>query len=108
MKLSEYTKNIETAASLSRRLSLNPALITQWKVGSRDCPSKRCIQIERATGGQVMRWDLRPDDWWQIWPELVDHPDSPPIPTTAVSSIPDGLFPGPQGLGSFSAGVQHE
>lgn len=22
----------------------------------------------------VMRWDLRPNDWHKIWPELVDHP----------------------------------
>lgn len=22
----------------------------------------------------VMRWDLRPDDWHAIWPELLDHP----------------------------------
>ena len=24
--------------------------------------------------GAVMRWDLRPDDWHSIWPELIDHP----------------------------------
>jgi hypothetical protein len=24
--------------------------------------------------GAVMRWDLRPDDWHIIWPELIDHP----------------------------------
>lgn len=35
-----------------------------------------CAAIERATGGQVTRRELRPDDWWLIWPELVDaeHP----------------------------------
>lgn len=22
----------------------------------------------------VMRWDLRPDDWHRVWPELLDHP----------------------------------
>lgn len=22
----------------------------------------------------VMRWDTRPDDWHNIWPELIDHP----------------------------------
>lgn len=29
-----------------------------------------CVLIERATGGQVTRKDLRPDDWQDIWPEL--------------------------------------
>lgn len=22
----------------------------------------------------VMRWDIRPDDWWEIWPDLMTHP----------------------------------
>lgn len=22
----------------------------------------------------VMRWDIRPDDWWEIWPDLLSHP----------------------------------
>lgn len=30
----------------------------------------RCVQVERATDGQVTRRDLRPDDWHLIWPEL--------------------------------------
>lgn len=29
-----------------------------------------CLAIERATGGQVTRQDLRPDDYWLIWPDL--------------------------------------
>ena len=29
-----------------------------------------CVLIERATGGQVTRKDLRPNDWQDIWPEL--------------------------------------
>lgn len=32
-----------------------------------------CVRIERVTGGAVTRRDLRPDDWHQIWPELVDQ-----------------------------------
>ena len=28
-----------------------------------------CVSIERASGGQVRRTDLR-DDWAAIWPEL--------------------------------------
>jgi DNA-binding transcriptional regulator YdaS (Cro superfamily) len=29
-----------------------------------------CTAIERITGGQVTRQDLRPDDYWLIWPDL--------------------------------------
>lgn len=31
-----------------------------------------CVAIERETRGQVTRKDLRPDDWQDIWPELVE------------------------------------
>ena len=30
-----------------------------------------CVRIERETFGAVTRKDLRPDDWAEIWPELV-------------------------------------
>ena len=29
-----------------------------------------CVAIERESGGQVTRKDLRPDDWLANWPEL--------------------------------------
>lgn len=41
-------------------------------------PPECCVEIERATEGKVGRRDLRPLDWWRIWPELVS--DEFPIP----------------------------
>ncbi|MEN9316500.1 MAG: hypothetical protein RIS35_2893 [Pseudomonadota bacterium] len=38
-----------------------------------------CVQIERATSGAVRRWDLRPDDWHLIWPELVGTEGAPEV-----------------------------
>lgn len=29
-----------------------------------------CLAIERATNGQVTRQELRPGDYWLIWPDL--------------------------------------
>ena len=29
-----------------------------------------CVLIEKAIGSQVTRKDLRPDDYWLIWPDL--------------------------------------
>ena len=29
-----------------------------------------CLAIERATNGVVTRHELRPDDYWLIWPDL--------------------------------------
>ncbi|MEK0268272.1 hypothetical protein WM008_01120 [Vibrio vulnificus] len=31
---------------------------------------KTCALLERESAGQVSRKDLRPDDWFEIWPEL--------------------------------------
>ncbi len=49
------------------------AQIRQWQHGYADrIPSPEyCVAIEQATGGQVSRRDLRPEDWHRIWPELV-------------------------------------
>lgn len=46
-----------------------------------------CAAIERATGGAVTRREMRPDDWWLIWPELVDaeHPAPVPAPSTEAA-----------------------
>lgn len=35
------------------------------------------VRIEAHTGGAVMRWDLRPFDWWLQWPELMGHHGAP-------------------------------
>ena len=35
---------------------------------------------EAATGGAVMRWDLRPTDWHRIWPELIGADGAPDVP----------------------------
>jgi len=28
-----------------------------------------------------MRWDLRPNDWHEIWPEFIRRKGAPPVPT---------------------------
>lgn len=39
-----------------------------------------CVAIEQATDGVVMRWSLRPNDWYRIWPELIGIEGSPEVP----------------------------
>ncbi|WP_041421213.1 transcriptional regulator [Sideroxydans lithotrophicus] len=56
---------------LARILSVSAPTVSQWKSGIRPIPAERCVEIEQATSGQVTRKDLRPDDWQQIWPELI-------------------------------------
>lgn len=42
-----------------------------WRDGKREFPVEYCAVVEELTEGKVTRRDLRPDDWRQIWPELV-------------------------------------
>lgn len=42
-------------------------------------PVEQCAAIERATGGTVRRWDLRPQDWHLIWPELIGAEGAPAL-----------------------------
>jgi len=56
-------------AALAKLLNVTVAAIGNWKM-RKSVPVEHCAQIEAATGGQVTRRDLRPNDWQQIWPEL--------------------------------------
>lgn len=62
---------------LARALDVSSSNVYTWASGARDVPIRHCAQIERLTAGQVMRWDLRPEDWRQVWPELEGHPAAP-------------------------------
>lgn len=61
-----------------------PSVIKWRRTG---IPVIRAPAIELATGGKVMRWHLRPNDWHLIWPELVGRADAPAVPGI---SAPDG------------------
>lgn len=65
--------------ALADVLGVTPATVNQWIYGHRPVPIERCPAIERATEGAVTRRDLRPDDWWLIWPELVTKEFPAPI-----------------------------
>lgn len=72
MKLIEYLNGGVSASELAKKTGIAPAFLWQVKNGRRKMPPKYCPKIEQATGGQVTRRDLRPDDWHEIWPELKD------------------------------------
>ena len=75
------------AADLAKALGLNPVMVSQWAAGIKEVALVRCAEIERATGGAVRRWDLRPDDWHLIWPELIGAKGAPrPFRTGAKAS----------------------
>lgn len=64
------------ASLLARMVGVTQSAPSMWRARGA-VPIERCVAIERATDGKVMRWDLRPDDWRDIWPELAERPDAP-------------------------------
>jgi len=58
--------------ALAEKLGIPLSYLSQMASGNRSVTPERASAIERATEGQVTRRDLRPDDWHEIWPELVE------------------------------------
>jgi DNA-binding transcriptional regulator YdaS (Cro superfamily) len=85
MMLNDYLAGRGSAARLAGALKIPPELVSQWRTRARPVPLERCPDIERVTGGAVRRWDLRPEDWHRIWPELVGQEGAPDIPSTAAA-----------------------
>ena len=54
--------------------------IWNWLNRPGGVPPEECFAIEQASGREVMRWDLRPNDWWRIWPELIGKKGAPAVP----------------------------
>lgn len=48
------------------------AQLRQWRhaYGNRAPSPENCVGLELATDGAISRKDLRPNDWWLLWPEL--------------------------------------
>jgi DNA-binding transcriptional regulator YdaS (Cro superfamily) len=72
---------VDGVGKLAGILRVSSSAICNWK--KRGVPIDRCVAIERATGGQVGRKDLRPDDWAEHWPELQQDANAPRAPAAA-------------------------
>lgn len=50
------------------------------------CATDLAVAIERESGYQVLRWELRQNDWWKHWPELIGAKGAPSIQETAPAT----------------------
>ena len=69
MNIQNYTQQI-TQISLARAIGVAPSFVNQWVKNTRQVPPVYCVAIERLSKGQVSRQELRPNDFWKIWPDL--------------------------------------
>lgn len=70
-----------SAVELAAKIGCSPAQLSQWRTAhkGRRPGASYAMSIEIATGGAVMRWHLRPDDWHLIWPALKRKKEAPAI-----------------------------
>lgn len=61
-------------SALARAIGAHAPDVSRWADGTRPIPVQYGAAIERATGGQVTRQEMFPNDWQVIWPELVGLP----------------------------------
>lgn len=71
MKLAQYlAAERGRCARLARTIGIAPAYLWQMAHGRRPVPPDVAPSIEAASNHTVRRWDLRPEDWHRIWPDL--------------------------------------
>lgn len=77
----------EDRRRLAEKVGVNPATLYQaiTSKGAGFAPAE-CVRIERESDHELRRWDLRPNDWHLIWPELIGADGAPPIPEAANDS----------------------
>tara|TARA_R100000365_G_C2744888_1_gene73632 strand:- start:43 stop:312 length:270 start_codon:yes stop_codon:yes gene_type:complete len=66
-------------ADFAGRLGVSSDQLRQWRFGysNRRPGPEMCVVIERESELAIRRWDLRPDDWYRIWPELIGAEGAP-------------------------------
>lgn len=59
------------------------AYLSGTRRGKSGIEPEHCSTLERHLKGKVTRRELRPDDWWLIWPELVTRKHPIPVKEAA-------------------------
>jgi transcriptional regulator with XRE-family HTH domain len=64
-------------------------VVSMWERGEVSITAERCAQIERVTGGEISRRDLRPDLFGDLPPVAANDDASDPAPTSGHSDQPE-------------------
>ena len=75
-------------SKLAQAIGEGQTTLSNWRKRGTVLKAEYCTAIERATGGQVTRRDLRPNDWQQIWPELATP--ASPAPSAIEKEVTHG------------------
>lgn len=87
MKLAEFIKplSLEQRAQLAEASQTSYLHLRNIAFSGKSCGPMLAVSLEHFSGRQVRRWDLRPDDWHRMWPELIGTEGAPPINTETAA-----------------------
>ena len=71
MNLKDYiTAQHGNATRLAKELEIPLSYLSQMSTGERAVSPEKAFSISKLTDGAVTRQELRPTDFWKIWPDL--------------------------------------
>jgi DNA-binding transcriptional regulator YdaS (Cro superfamily) len=70
-KLLKFINAFGGQTVFAKAIHVSQPAIALILAGKRQPSPKVCVEIEQVTNGEICRQQLRPLDWFQIWPELV-------------------------------------
>ena len=71
-------------AAVAQLLGLSTQAVCFYRDGRRALPPQYAATVEKAGGCVVRRWEMFPQTWHRIWPELIDTEGAPDVPTQEV------------------------
>lgn len=93
---------VGSQARLASMIGVRQQTVSWWRKQT-GVPVEYCTSVERATGGQITRKELRPNDWQVHWPELARKSRArtqAKQPTAPVSTAQAAIKTQAQGLAS--------
>lgn len=87
MDLKTYLTPLDAAAreQFAKRCESTRGHLQNVMYGARPCATDLAVAIERESEQALRRWDLRPNDWWRHWPELIDAEGAPAVPSPTAA-----------------------
>lgn len=77
----------EERERIAERHHVHPASLYQTMTGKgAGLSAKKCVEIQQDCDGLLHLWDLRPNDWHQIWPMLIGTDGAPAVPDDASTA----------------------
>lgn len=71
---------------LAQKAGVDEQYLYQCLTGRRNMDAAEARDVETVLDGELMRWDLRPKDWFRIWPELASMVGAPPVPAEVAGA----------------------